>query len=59
LVIESLPLAKNQTRKQTKTKFAASAAVRIETGNFKKETAFEARPQVGVPKAFSLRHTSA
>jgi hypothetical protein len=38
------PEEKNETEKQTKHIFAASAAVLYETGNFPPKTAFEARP---------------
>jgi len=49
---------KTPTRKQHNIQFAASAAVQDKTGTFERRTLLEARPKLGVPKAFLLGYTS-
>jgi len=57
-VLESLAQVKNNDQKKHNKHFAASAAVQDKTGNFERRTLLEARPKLGVPKAFLLGYTS-
>jgi len=58
-VFQSSLTDKTNDQKTHNNKFAALAAVQDKTGNFERRTLLEARPKLGVPKAFLLGHTSA